>query len=102
MSALSSLPTSAQLPPAPNDLALANHLFAPAEASLNKDAMGGILREICIVSGLTGIVLLPIADDLIIKFLPSAKDSPYLMIAAKMAVVAVLYFVMTRMGYIRH
>ena len=88
-----SLPTNPNTPVNNNDAVLVNHLFGNQEA-VGK-TMVSYFKGPFLVAAVVGLVMLPPVDNLIVKMIPGAKDSVYLMIVVKMILAAFLFWLIS-------
>lgn len=88
------LPTNASAAPA--DEALVNHLFGG-----NEKAVANYLKTPLLVAAIIGAMGLPFTNELIEKFIPAAKDSPYTALLVKMLLGAVLFYVLNNWALAR-
>lgn len=98
---LSRLPTSPNASVNPQDIALAHHIFGAADAQVNRTALSNTLRAPLVVALIVGLMLHPLSDQVLGKFFPQAIENKYASIAMKMAVAAVVFFVLNHWALAR-
>lgn len=97
---IATLPVNPAVRPTQQDEVLVNHLFG-VQDKVNTKALSSLMRAPLLVAGLTGLMLLPQTNDLIIRFIPSVKDNAYAMIVVKMIVIAILFYVLNNWSLAR-
>ncbi len=98
---LSQLPTSSTASFNQQDINLVNHIFGPADLHVDRKALSSSLKLPLIVSLIVGIMLNPMSDDLVCKLYPRASENKYSMIAIKMVLAAVIFFIINHWGLAR-
>jgi hypothetical protein len=91
---LAQLPTSSTAPLTQQDANLVNHIFGAADQGVDRKAVSSSLKSPLIVALLVGIMLHPMSDELVLKIYPKASENKYSMMAIKMALAAVAFFVL--------
>ncbi len=90
---LSQLPTSSTAPFNQQDINLVNHIFGPADSTVDRKALSSSLKMPLIVALIVGIMLNPMSDELICKFYARASENKYSMIVIKMVLAAIIFFI---------
>lgn len=90
---LANLPVSQNAPYSQHDLNLTSHLFGSVDA-VNTKAVSNSLKMPVFVALLVGVMLHPMSNEIVRKIYPKAEENTYTMIAVKMAISALLYFLM--------
>ena len=98
---LSRLPTSSTAPLSAQDVSLANNIFGAADQNVDRKAVSSSLKAPLIVALLVGIMLHPMSDELVLKIYPKAAENKYSMMAIKMALAAVVFFVLNHWALAR-
>lgn len=90
---IAALPTNPSTPITQTDVALTNHLFGQADHQVNRGLISNHMKGPLLAGALAALVMLPMADEMILRWYPKAKDNIYTMIIVKMVIVAVLYYI---------
>lgn len=94
-SPISTLPTNPMNKPTPQDIELLNNIFG--EQSVDRNALSSSLRQPLIVAFIVGLMVSPFGDEMIERF----TDNKYSKIAIKVAISAVLFFVINNWSLAR-
>jgi hypothetical protein len=95
---LDTLPTDKTIP-THSEIQIVDTLFKENHSTIQKIFNG--TKDVFIFSGLFLLLSLPQIDDIIIKFVPSASTSPYMLLFAKTVVFAILYFLVKNWYLVR-
>ena len=88
------LPTNPNVTPSSQDLMLVNHLFGSLD-KVDRSILGNYLKGPALAAGLAGLLMLPVMDSLVEKFIPACKNNLYVKIIVKMIIMAILYWAVT-------
>jgi hypothetical protein len=92
---LSQLPTSSSAPISQQDINLANHIFGDTQVS---KSVSNYIKTPLLVSIIAGVMLHPFSDELVLKFYPKAEENKYTMMAVKMVIAALLFYIFNNWG----
>jgi hypothetical protein len=106
MNAFSSTPTAdyianlpvSQTPATPSEDLLAGHLFG-TQQSLSR--VSSVFRKPLLAGAITGLMMMPVADELIFKFYPGARENQYVLIICKILVAACLFYLADNWAFAR-
>lgn len=97
---ISQLPTSQAQKPSPEEAALAASLFESKDPK-TQGLISSHLKAPLIAGAVAGIVMLPVFDDLIRKYFPSAQDNVYYMIIVKVIIAIALFYILSNWSLAR-
>jgi hypothetical protein len=98
---ISRLPMSPNAQLNPQELALANHIFGSADSKVNRSAISNSIKSPLIVALIVAVMLHPASDQLVLKLYPSASENPYTVIAIKMAIAALVFYIVNNWALVR-